>query len=334
MAGTLTGFVYALIEDGWRFFQLVNGTVAGLVIGVTVSLLELFLFAGRLRRIPFTHVFGLRVFIYFMLAVAITFSLFLFSRGIRFNLGYKAVLNSEEFQSYLNNEYPLVLFFCFLAITTGVFILQMARKLGVENLFAFVTGKYLTPKRERRIFMFLSLEGVDNIIEQTGNLEFHNFLNDFIHDISDTIRIHKGYIVHYMEDQIVITWKIKAGAENANCLRTYFQICFDTIENYEYYHTQYGFLPKPKCAIHSGVAIRAEIGEIKSEIAFFGDVLNTTSRILYETIRKGVDILVSQSVMELVQVPIHYKVESAGSFTPRGRSKSIQLYYVHLRHDE
>jgi adenylate cyclase len=206
----------------------------------------------------------------------------------------------------------------------------MSRKLGFSNLVALVTGKYRSPRRENRIFMFISLGGIDGIIRKTGNMELHNFINDFIHDISDTILIYKGKIVHYMEDEIVVSWRIKSGIKNANCIRTYFHLCHEIVGHFEEYHSKYGLLPKPKCAIHTGTAIKAEIGEIKSEISYFGDVINTTSRILHEGVKKGIDILVSQSVMEIIQIPTYFKIQARGSFTLRGKKNSISLFSLHI----
>jgi len=332
--GVVAGFLYTLAEDGWQLFHLVNGTAGGFLIAVSVALLELFVFSGKLRRIPFISIFILRVVVYFLLAFAVTFNLFVFSRTLRYNLSYREVLQSDEFRTYLTNEYHLVLAFCFLAIVLGVFTLQMTRKLGLSDLWAFVTGKYRTPKKESRIFMFLSLGESDTIISKTGNLNYHNFINDFIFDISNTILIHQGKIVHYMEDEIVIVWSIRNGTKNANCVRTYFDLCHEIVGYFEYYHTKYGVLPRPKCAIHAGNVIRAEIGEIKSEISFFGDVVNSTSRILSEAVRKEVDILVSQQVMEIIQLPIHYQAKNQGVFTLKGKHHPIQLYSLHLQDDE
>lgn len=333
VVATCIGFLYTLIEDGWNLAALINGSIAGCVIGIVVAYLELFVFTSKLRRASFIYLFLLRIAIYFVIALAITFNLFLLSRAIRYNLSYSEAFYSNEFQTYLKTEYHLVLVFIFIAIASSVFCLQMARKLGVENMIAFITGKYRTPKKESRIFMFIRIEGIEEMIRKSGDLAFHNFLNDFIHNISEVIMLHKGNIVHYMDDQIVLSWTIQAGIENANCIRTYFEICQEIKEGFEYYYTQYGVLPRPKCALHSGIAIRAEIGEIKSEIAYFGDVLNTTSRILFEGKKINEDIVLSEKVEQLVKIPVYYRKKAVESFTPRGKKQSIQLYSLQPRHD-
>jgi hypothetical protein len=53
LAGLVTGFLYPLIEDGWNLFSLINGMLAGFIIGSTVAAFELFVFVGDLRRIQF-----------------------------------------------------------------------------------------------------------------------------------------------------------------------------------------------------------------------------------------------------------------------------------------
>jgi len=334
LAGIICGFIYPLMEDGWQLFPLVNGTIAGFIIGASVALLELFVFGGKLQRVAFINVFLLRVTVYFLLAGLVTFNLFVISRTIKYNLTPVEAFYSQEFQTYLSTKYHIALAFCFLAISLAVFTLQMARKLGPDNLWAFVTGKYQTPKKEMCIFMFISLGGIDAIINKTGNLQFHNFINDFVYDVSNIIRVRKGKIVHYMEDEVVVFWKVRAGVDKANCIRTYFELCHKIAGHFEYYHSKYGLLPKPKCAVHAGSAVRAEIGEVKSEISFFGDVVNTTSRILHEAVTDQTDILISQSVMDLIQLPIHYQVSDQGDFSLKGKHRKIHLYSLQLQGDE
>ena len=330
IAGIITGFLYTLVEDGWQAFNLINGTLAGFFIGLVVASLELFVFSGKLRRISFISIFILRVGIYFLLAIGVTLTLFVVSRSLKFKLTTAQVFQSTEFQTYLLTDYHLVLVFCFLAIGIAVFTLQMSRKLGMKDLLALITGKYRSPNKEKRIFMFISLGGSEQIINQIGNLKYHNLINDFIHDISSIIRIHRGEIVHYTEDEVVVVWELQTGLKHANCIRTYFEICHKIVGHFEYYHTNYGLLPKPKCALHAGPVIKAEVGEIKSEIAFFGDVVNTTSRILYEGIRKGIDIMASKNVIEILELPVHYILKEQGLFTPRGKLNQIKLYSLHL----
>ena len=267
------------------------------------------------------------------MAFFITFGVFVLSRMIQFDLSVYGVLNSEEFQDYLLNSYYLVLIVCFCVIILCVFTLQMLRKLGFANMLSIISGKYRSPRREDRIFMFISLGGIEKIISTTGNMEYHNFINDFIYDISDSIRIHKGTITQYMEDEIMVTWNYKNGIKNANCIRTYFHLRQVILGHLEFFHSKYGLIPKPVCAIHAGTVIQAEIGELKSEISYFGDVVNSTSRILHESIHKGIEVLVSQSVINILQIPVFYETQKQGSFTPRGKKKSLQLYSVGLRQE-
>ena len=277
--GIVVGFLYPLVNDGWNQLDLINGTTAGLIIGALVAYLELFVFTSKLRRASFIHLFLLRVAIYMVIAFSVTLILFVTSRVILFELSFREVWYSNEFQSYLNTEYHLVLAFIFLVIFLVVFGLQLSRRLGIEDIIGFISGKYRTPKKEQRIFMFLQLD-TNVFIKKSDELTFHKFLNDIIHNISDIIRLYKGKIVHYMDDQIVLVWTIRHGTQKASCVRTYFHICKEIANNAGHYQKHYGIMPSIRCALHCGTAVRAEIGEIKSEIAYFGDVLNTTSRIL------------------------------------------------------
>ena len=326
--GVLAGFVFALIEDGWQAFPLLNGALAGLIIGLVVASLELFLFSGKLRRSSFLNLFGLRVIIYFLLALVVTFNIFMLSRALRYDISYAQVYQTEEFQSYLSNQYHLVLTFSLVLIAITVFALQMANKLGFNNLIGFITGKYRTPRKQKRILMFLGLEDIPGIGHQIGNLGLHKFINDFLHDIAIPVQVHGGKVVHYMEGEVVIYWKPRSGVYKANCLNTFFDILERLKKRHSYYLEQHNVVPIPKCAVHLGTVIRAEVGEIKSEISFFGDTVNTTSRMLGACMNQQLDMLISGELKNLIDHPPNLKIQDQGQLSFKGKEQTMRMYSV------
>jgi adenylate cyclase len=71
-----------------------------------------------------------------------------------------------------------------------------------------------------------------------------------------------------------------------------------------------------------------EVGVIKREIVFTGDVLNTTARIQELCNTYNVRLLVSKKLIDLLQIENHYLVKPIGEITLRGKSAKDVLYSV------
>ena len=73
-----------------------------------------------------------------------------------------------------------------------------------------------------------------------------------------------------------------------------------------------------------------EVGEIKREISYLGDVLNTAARIQGMCNEVGEELLVSENLLErLDPLPAEFTVESIGSVELRGREQAVGIFSVH-----
>ena len=106
-----------------------------------------------------------------------------------------------------------------------------------------------------------------------------DMLNDFFIDVTDSILYTKGEIYQYVGDEVVITWPTMKGLKNANCLRAVFYAQQHILSRSDKYIKKYGMIPEFKAALHCGEIIHGEVGHMKTEIAFHGDVINTTARL-------------------------------------------------------
>ena len=50
------------------------------------------------------------------------------------------------------------------------------------------------------------------------------FLNDLFYDVTESIVVHGGIIAQYVEDEVMVTWSMRKGLKNANCIKAYFSI--------------------------------------------------------------------------------------------------------------
>lgn len=84
-----------------------------------------------------------------------------------------------------------------------------------------------------------------------------------------------------------------------------------------------------KAGIHFGEVTIGEIGALKREIVFTGDVLNTTARIQSLCNELGAELLISSALKALLPQS-GYQYRSKGEIELNGRNKNEDLFSVML----
>ena len=212
-----------------------------------------------------------------------------------------------------------------LVVSLTQFFLQINNKFGQGVLLNFIKGKYRSPQIEERIFMFVDLKSSTTIAEQLGNEKYHELLKDFFRDITNSIIYNKGQIYQYVGDEVVISWKLQDGIERHHCLNCFFSMRDAVQKRANKYQTNYGLVPEFKAGLHFGSVIAGEIGVIKRDITFSGDVLNTAARIQSKCNDLGVNFLASKELTNLLQPLKTYKAESLGHIALKGKEREIEL---------
>ena len=92
------------------------------------------------------------------------------------------------------------------------------------------------------------------------------------------------------------------------------------------YKEKYGLTPQFKAGMHCGKVTTGEIGVLKKEIIFTGDVLNTTARIEGLCNQYDVDILLSALLIEQLDLGLQFKVQSLGKSSLRGKDVQFELF--------
>lgn len=220
-------------------------------------------------------------------------------------------------------------FFWAIVSVLTMIALQVNDKYGAGVFLSFLRGDYSQPKKEERIFMFLDLRGSTTIAERIGEELYFDFIRDFFRDVTPSILAHKGEIYQYVGDEVIVSWKKENGLANEQALNCFFEIENAIAKKQHYYLTKYGCVPSFKAGLHIGVAMIGEIGVIKKDIAFSGDVLNTASRIQARCNEFGVDLLVSEELVEAFNLSATtYHTEKIGAVQLRGREKAVTLFTI------
>ncbi len=87
-------------------------------------------------------------------------------------------------------------------------------------------------------------------------------------------------------------------------------------------------MPEFKAGVHAGEVITAQIGELKSEIVYNGDVLNTAARIQALCNQLGHKLLVSAELMKSLSLGPEYTLVELGSVQLRGKAEALELYAI------
>lgn len=323
------GLIYPAFADGFSsVYPFVNGVFIGLFGGIIIFLLEYYVFHNSNKRLNFIPLVVVKVVTYSIVFTLLVITVVMISRGIQYNHhGFIEMYNGPEFRHFLYQEdLKVILSYTLLFTVIIIFTKEISKKLGREVLTNFITGKYYHPVREERIFMFLDLKDSTTIAENLNVLEFHNFVNRFFKDITESILFTKGEVYQYVGDEIVISWTMKKGIREANCIYMYLYALQAIEKGSKYYLDHFGIVPQFKAALHCGHVIRGEVGDIKSEIVFHGDVMNTTSRIEGLCNKLDEALLVSSDLYQNFPLLVRDQFILKGDFELKGKENKMKVY--------
>ncbi len=316
------GVIFQLVDETRLDY---NSVLVGFSLGLVFGLLELFLFPKyemRFRRWSFTKILIFKTLLYTAVIYIVTLALVIV-------LGLLAGRKMSELPAFLGSAEQLVLVFYSLVIyTLLVFFLQVNLLLGEGVLWKFIRGKYHKPREEERIFMFLDMKSSTTIAEQLGHVRFYTLLNELFHEISQPVLETKAEIYQYVGDEVVLTWEMEHGLKNSNCLKTFFMFQESLLRNSGSYLKNFGVKPEFKAGLHFGKVVSAQIGDLKREIVYNGDVLNTTARIQNECNKYQRDCLVSGTLMNLLKKINGFQWERMDVVTLRGKESEVELFSV------
>jgi adenylate cyclase len=174
--------------------------------------------------------------------------------------------------------------------------------------------------------MFVDLKGSTSIAEKLSNIAFSSFIKDYFYDISDAILMFGGEIYQYVGDEITVVWPIKS--KESNCIQCFFKMEEIIERKRNSYQSKYGVVPEFKAGIHGGKVIVTSVGKQKKEIVYHGDVLNTTSRIEGKCNELRQKLLISEELLNFIDLDNDFSVEEKCKIELRGKSDKLCLYGV------
>ena len=178
--------------------------------------------------------------------------------------------------------------------------------------------------------MFIDLRSSTTIAEKMNSKKFFGLLKEIYADITEPILTSQGEIYQYVGDEVVVTWPVEKGLAENNCFHCFLRIQQALEQRKEFYNGKYDLFPSFKAGLHIGEATVGEIGVIKKDIVYSGDVLNTTARIQAECNNNNVNLLLSSDLVERIQLNDEYQRMTLGEIPLKGKKDKVLLYAIKL----
>ena len=229
----------------------------------------------------------------------------------------------------LRSKMYWVLFVYFLLVAGLIsFVRMVSQKFGPGILWNMFIGRYRNPREEKRVFMFLDLKSSTSIAEKLGHIKFSRLIQSCFADLTPVVTNHKVEIYQYVGDEAVLSWPVESGFEDNHCIHCYFDYMEVLAAKSDYYEKEFGLQPFFKAGVHLGKVIVAEVGLVKREIAYHGDVLNTTARIQSRCNELQQPLLVSDQLLNYLQPDQTFQSQRLGEELLKGKKKPVIIYGV------
>jgi adenylate cyclase len=304
------------------FIIPISGLITGLLIG-TMEILyfnTLFIQKSFSKKIIYKSIIYLGINILFLLITSLIIN--------SLTTGFDKRAWENIWTSFFTYSFWSIEIYIAAVIVISQFYTEVSESIGQGVLANFFTGKYHTPIQEERIYMFLDMKSSTTIAENLGHVKYFEMLREYYFDLSDSIVKYSGEIYQYVGDEIIVSWKHKSALENNNCIQCFFAMKEAIRRQARKYNEKFGLLPEFKAGFHLGKVTTGEIGVIKKNIIFTGDVLNTTARIQGLCNIYKVDILISGDLITELDILSQFKIKNLGEVELRGRDEKIELFTI------
>jgi adenylate cyclase len=337
---TIADFIVFLVQMSSNSFQFKyddtnTGTIKAIIIRelnvLLVSLLIGFLLVSVLRRF-FRHAstaVNLIAKTLILIAAGLILSFLIY-------ITYEMIIGHREFREsikrFAENTFhpewiiPKMAEWTILYLITQL-ALEVNEKYSPGAFFDIIIGKYLKPREEERIILFVDLRNSTAIAEKLGK-DYFEFIRDFIFCVSAGIMEHDGRIYQYVGDEIVAWWpssKINARKAVSSLIESRKILNI----NNGIFKSNYDIVPEYKAGMHTGKVTVGQVGIARKELVMSGDTINTASRIRSACNDLNQKFLVSKEIIELAEMK-DWQSESMGVVDLKGKNENIELFALKI----
>lgn len=302
--------------------------ILGLIAYCYMAYLLIFPLKDKLRKAPLWLNFFLKTLI--LCIITALYAVINFYIIYIFVYGKSPITASRELYHYVFQTTWLINYVesrLLLYIIT-LLILEINEKYSPGVFTDIFLGKYLKPKEEKRIILFIDLKDSTPIAEKLGHKKYFYFIRDFIHHISLALLEYDGLIYQYVGDEIVVSW-LSTGANKHKCIQSVVRARRIIQKESNYYRREYGMVPEYRVGVHLGFVTVGEIGIVKKDLTMSGDAMNTTARIRTMTGELNQKFVGSADFVKGVGLK-DFQFESLGFTDLKGKELPIELFAIKI----
>ncbi len=303
------------------FFRM--AILGGILIGISFGFLEILFEKRRFQALNYGQLILTKSMIYVFIFVVVMAILNI--RNQQLSLGYFDFLIWKD--SFFSPRLLIPISYLAVASILLNFMKEVSLKFGQGNLWKMLIGKFHRPQEEVRILMFLDLRASTTIAEKLGHLKYSQLIQDCFNDLA-VVRKQEAEIYQYVGDEAVLSWSAVNGLRNNNCINAYYAFSDTLNRRSDYYLKKYGLVPFFKAGMNIGKVTIAEVGQIKKEIAFHGDTINTAARIQGKCNELGSELLISETLEQQLNDNGQFKHTIIGKIALKGKQEEINIYSV------
>ncbi|QQS12377.1 MAG: adenylate/guanylate cyclase domain-containing protein [Rhodospirillales bacterium] len=299
-----------------------QGVVNSLAVSVPIMWVELDGRHGgamsRLRRLPFVLYLLAKSLVYLAIIAAGTQA-----TRLAFNVIHPQPLGFDR-------AFVDILIFAGIFSIAANLVIEVGTLVGFRTLGRLITGRYMRPRVEDRIFVLVDMVDSTGAAERLGDLAFHRLLAAFFEDVATTA-LEAGAEVHkFVGDEAILTWPMEPPANAGRALLYPFLLRRRLARRAAVYRDRFGVAPAFRAAAHSGPVVAGEMGLGKREIAFLGDTLNTASRLLAACRETGADTLASRALVDRGPPPAGVVADAVPPLALRGKDRPLDVAALRL----
>lgn len=320
-------FVIVTINNSSFALHMFFSTLGPFLGGIVGGFFLVFVIQEWFRKMPYGRLLITNSIIYLaiigVLIAMVTFVSLSYSMGRSL---WDPVLIEQAKINLLSLGFLKFILLWYIFTTLTLVALQVNDKYGQGVFRDLLMGKYHRPRTEFRIFMFLDLNKSTTVAEQIGHAKYFELLRYFFDLMTDPVINTEGEIYQYVGDELVISWTEKSGVKNNNAVRCFFEIQKVIASHKEEFESNFGMVPEFKAGFHSGPVTVGELGIIKKDIVYSGDVLNTAARLMELCKEYEKAVLLSGEVKSQLMVNHDYHFEKIGALPIRGKTEEVEVY--------
>ena len=329
---TVTDYIVMLLRDQTDKLYPTKSLAVREILIFSVSLVMGYLFVYKLKKILRHYPLWLN---FTLKSVILLGSAFIINFIIHYGVSVLVTKSTskEALQSIM--DYALhkdwlvnkILYWMIIFFITQLFLI-INEKYSPGVFIDILLGRYLQPKIEKRIVMFIDLKDSTPIAEKLGHEQYFKFIRDFIYLVSSAIIEFEGRIYQYVGDEVVTSWLFEKD-NTKKCMTAVIQSRKNIQKKSEHFRREYGIIPEFRVGIHLGNVTIGEIGVIKKDLAMSGDTMNTTARIRSACNELNHNFIVSKDFIDNIDLK-KWQSESLGVIDLKGKGSGLELFTLKI----